>query len=190
MANKNKLRGLSLQWMVTVAIMAAVMCVVAPFSIPIGPVPVSFANLVIYIFALLLGMKGATAGYLIYLLLGAVGIPVFSGFEGGLQKIAGPTGGYLIALIILAAICGYAAERRRESRFSDIIIYVSAMACGLAIVYTLGTLWLAEYLNISFIAALGIGAMPFLLGDAVKIIVAVTLGFPLRKALRKANLLA
>jgi biotin transport system substrate-specific component len=190
MASRNKLHRPSLQWMAMVAIMAAVMCVVAPFSIPIGPVPISFATLAIYVFAILLGAKGATAGYLIYLLLGAVGIPVFTGFEGGLQKLAGPTGGYLIAMIILAAVCGYAAERRPGNRAPDIIIYVSAMLGGTAIIYALGTLWLAKYLEISFVAALAVGVIPFLLGDAAKMVFAVALGFPLRKALRKANLLA
>ena len=78
----------------TCAIMTALMCILGPMSIPIGPIPVSFTNLVIYLAVYLLGTKGATISYLIYLLLGAVGLPVFSGYAGGLAKLAGPTGGY------------------------------------------------------------------------------------------------
>ena len=74
------------------ALMAAVTCILAPLSIPIGPVPISFTNLAIYLSLYLLGWKKGTISYLIYLLLGLVGLPVFSGFTGGPSKLAGPTG--------------------------------------------------------------------------------------------------
>ena len=78
------------------ALMTAVTCILAPLSIPIGPVPISLTNLAIYISLYLLGWKRGTISYLIYLLIGLVGIPVFSGFTGGPAKLAGPTGGYII----------------------------------------------------------------------------------------------
>ena len=68
------------------ALMAAVTCILAPLSIPIGPVPISFTNLAIYLSLYLLGWKKGTISYLIYLLLGLVGLPVFSGFTGGPAK--------------------------------------------------------------------------------------------------------
>ena len=71
------------------ALMAAVTCILAPLSIPIGPVPISFTNLAIYLSLYLLGWKKGTISYLIYLLLGLVGLPVFSGFTGGPSKLAG-----------------------------------------------------------------------------------------------------
>ena len=71
------------------ALMAAVTCILAPLSIPIGPVPISFTNLAIYLSLYLLGWKRGTISYLIYLLLGLVGLPVFSGFTGGPAKLAG-----------------------------------------------------------------------------------------------------
>ena len=70
------------------ALMAAVTCILAPLSIPIGPVPISFTNLAIYLSLYLLGWKKGTISYLIYLLLGLVGLPVFSGFTGGPAKLA------------------------------------------------------------------------------------------------------
>lgn len=75
------------------ALMTAVTCILAPMSIPIGPVPISFTNLAIYLSLYLLGWKRGTISYLIYLLIGLVGLPVFSGFTGGPAKLAGPTGG-------------------------------------------------------------------------------------------------
>ena len=88
------------------ALMAAVTCILAPLSIPIGPVPISFTNLAIYLSLYLLGWKKGTVSYLIYLLMGFVGLPVFSGFTGGPAKLAGPTGGYIIGFIVMAVIAG------------------------------------------------------------------------------------
>ena len=77
--------------MAMTALMAAVTCVIAPMAIPIGPVPISFTNLAIYLSLYLLGWKRGTVSYLVYVLIGAVGVPVFSGFTGGLGKLAGAT---------------------------------------------------------------------------------------------------
>ena len=77
------------------ALMAALMCVLCPLSVPIGPIPISLSILVILITVVVLGTWRALVSYTVYLLLGAVGMPVFSGFQGGLAKLAGPTGGYL-----------------------------------------------------------------------------------------------
>lgn len=68
------------------ALMAAVTCILAPLSIPIGPVPISFTNLAIYLSLYLLGWKRGTISYLVYLLIGLVGVPVFSGFTGGIGQ--------------------------------------------------------------------------------------------------------
>ena len=91
---KNKTYALAMT-----ALMAAVTCVLAPMAIPIGPVPISLTNLAIYLSLYLLGWKWGTASYVVYMLIGMVGVPVFSGFTGGLGKLAGPTGGYIIGFV-------------------------------------------------------------------------------------------
>ena len=97
------------------ALMTAVTCILAPMSIPIGPVPISFTNLAIYLSLYLLGWKRGTISYLIYLLIGLVGLPVFSGFTGGPAKLAGPTGGYIIGFIVMAIIASaYRYDRRNH----------------------------------------------------------------------------
>ena len=101
------------------AVLAALMAVTAPFSVAIGPVPLSFCTLVIYLAGELLGGRRAALATLAYILLGAVGMPVFSGFSAGLGVLAGPTGGYVVGYLPLAALSGLAAARfprRRESR--------------------------------------------------------------------------
>jgi len=96
----------NLKDMVLMALFAALTCVLAPLAVPIGPVPISLTNLVIYFSLYVLGWQRATITYIVYLLLGLVGLPVFSGFEGGVGKVAGPTGGYLIGFIFMAIVCG------------------------------------------------------------------------------------
>ena len=91
--------------MAVTAVMAAVLCVLGPLTVPIGAVPISLANFVICLTAWLLGPKFGTLSVVIYLVLGAIGIPVFSGYGAGLAKLAGPTGGYLVGYLLLAFIC-------------------------------------------------------------------------------------
>ena len=99
---------LSVYQMAAAALMTAVLCVLGPLSIPIGPVPISLTNFVIYITLYLLGTKLGTLSYCIYLLLGTAGLPIFSGYSGGLAKLAGPTGGYLVGFIAMAVKIGRA----------------------------------------------------------------------------------
>ena len=80
-------------------IFAALMCIAGPLSVPIGPVPVTLTNLVIYFALAVCGTRLTLISCIVYLLLGAAGLPVFSGLQGGLAKMAGPTGGYLIGFI-------------------------------------------------------------------------------------------
>lgn len=169
----------------TCAIMTALMCILGPMSIPIGPIPVSFTNFVIFLAVCLLGTKGAAISYLIYLLLGAVGLPVFSGYAGGLAKLAGPTGGYLIGYILLIPICGIIMKK---SHFGTIITMIG-MGAGMAIAYLFGTVWFVMQMQCSLWYALTVCVFPFILVDIVKILVAVGLGKSIRLALSKAKLL-
>ena len=89
----------SLTQLIFMALMAAVMCIAGPLAVLIGPVPITLTNLVIYIAVGVLGTAQGTISYCLYLLLGMVGLPVFSGYAGGLGKLAGPTGDYLFGTL-------------------------------------------------------------------------------------------
>ena len=106
----------NLKDMVLMALFAALTCVLAPLVVPIGPVPISLTNLVIYFSLYVLGWQRATITYIVYLLLGLVGLPVFSGFEGGVGKVAGPTGGYLIGFIFMAIVCGLLMQVKKDKK--------------------------------------------------------------------------
>ena len=105
------MKNFSTKDMVFTALFAAIFCILAPFSIPIGEVPVSVTNFLIYITIYVIGWKKATVSYIIYLLLGFVGLPVFAGFTGGISKLVSPTGGYLVGFIFTSVISGLIIEK-------------------------------------------------------------------------------
>ena len=169
--------------MVLIALMTAVTCVLGPLSIPLpfSPVPISLTNFAIFLAIFVLGMKSGTISFIIYLLLGAVGVPVFSSFRGGFQVLAGPTGGYLIGFIFLALIMGFALDHFDRKLVPTII----GMIIGMAVCYAFGTVWLAKLLSLSFKEGLMMGVIPYLPGDAAKIIIAAIVGPKLYGATQK-----
>lgn len=175
------MKNLSTRDLVFTGLFSAIFCILAPFSIPIGEVPVSITNFIIYIAIYVLGWKKATLSYIIYLLLGFVGLPVFSGFTGGLSKLVSPTGGYLIGFIITAIVSGIIIEKFNFKKIPSIL----GMIIGLAITYIFGTGWLALGMGRTFTEALFIGVIPFLLGDFAKIIIGAFIGPQFRKILSK-----
>lgn len=180
--------NLTTKKMCFVALMTALTCVIAPFSVPIflSPVPITFTNLVLYISIGILGYKLGTISYLLYLLLGLVGLPVFSSFGSGIGKLVGPTGGYLIGFIFLTFIGGLIMEKM-EYKFFFIL---SGMIVGTIFVYLFGSLWLSysslwlSYsAHISFSKALALGVLPYILFDCIKIAVASSLIVLIRRRL-------
>lgn len=169
--------------MVLIALMTAVTCVLGPLSIPLpfSPVPISLTNFAIFLAIFVLGMKNGTISFIIYLLLGAVGVPVFSSFRGGLQVLAGPTGGYLIGFIFLALIMGFALDHFDRKLVPTII----GMIIGMVVYYAFGTVWLAKLLSLSFKEGLMMGVIPYLAGDVAKIIIAAIVGPKLYGATQK-----
>ena len=107
----NPKRKFSTREMTTTALMSAVICILAPLSIQIGPIPISFTNLALYISVYLIGTRCSLTGYFIYYLLGIFGLPVFSGFRGGLGMAVGATGGFLIGFFALTLISGIFVEK-------------------------------------------------------------------------------
>lgn len=171
--------------MAAVGLMTALLCILGPMTlaIPVSPVPISLQNLVIYLSVYILGCKLGSISYLVYLLLGLVGLPVLSGFTGGVGKLFGPTGGYLIGFIFMAVICGLFFEKF-DSRAFDF----AGMALGTIAAYLFGTVWLAWQAGMGFEAALAAGVLPFIPGDLVKIILILIIGPVIRSRLKKAGI--
>ena len=179
------MRSNSVKTMTMCAIMAALMCILGPMSIPIGAVPISFTNLVIYLAVYLLGAKMGCISYLIYMLLGAVGLPVFSGYTGGIAKLAGPTGGYLVGFILLALISGIVLEKTNR----NVIWSFVGMVAGTAVAYLFGTVWFVIQAQCTVSYAVSVCVFPFIPCDLIKMVIAIALGKVVFVALKKSSLL-
>ena len=162
--------------------MAALICVAGPLTVPIGPVPISLASFAVYLAGALLGWKSGAAAVAIYLLLGMVGLPVFSGFSGGLAKLAGVTGGYLVGYLPCALITGLGAPDPSDPAGKPVWTLPLCMVAGTAVLYALGTAWFMAQSGNTLAASLGMCVLPFLPGDAIKIIAATLIATPVRKA--------
>lgn len=175
------------QSLTLIALMTAVTCILGPLSImiPLSPVPISFTNLAIYFSAILLGSKKSTVSYIVYLFIGFIGVPVFSGFTAGPEKLLGPTGGYLIGFILMAIITGFMVDKFSGKNY----MIVLGMVIGTVITYALGTIWLAYQANMSFQAALFAGVIPYIPGDIVKMAIAIVLGTTIKKQVQRAGYL-
>lgn len=178
-------KKISIKDMIMVALMAALTCVLAPLSIAIGPVPISLTNLVVYFSVILLGKKYGTLSYIIYLLIGLVGMPVFSKFQGGVSILAGPTGGYIIGFIFMAFIAGIFIEKFDGNKF----MYAVGMIIGTLVVYAFGTVWFCYIMNMGVMKALSLCVFPFVLVDLAKIILAVIIGPQMKSLLKKAKVI-
>lgn len=174
----------NVKFMTTTALMTAILCILGPLSIPIGPVPISLTNFAIYIILYVVGTKQGTIAYLLYLALGFVGLPVMSGFQGGPAKIIGPTGGYLIGFIPMAILCGLFFQKY----YKKVVLCVLVMEASTWIAYIMGSLWLSFQAKMTIPAAFAAGVFPFALEDFAKMILAAILGPILIKALAPLSL--
>lgn len=169
--------------MTKISMMSAVTCIVAPFSVPIGPIPVSLTNLVLFLVLYLLGWKHGTVCCLIYLLMGALGLPVYSGFSGGIGSLLGPTGGYLLGFLPMSLVAGFFIEHFQKRIFHLLGMFLGCMAC-----YLLGTLWFFVTARVDMQQALSLCVLPFIPFDCLKILFAAFTGPFLFKRLQKATI--
>lgn len=163
------------------ALFAALTAVLSQFSIPIGPVPINLATLSVFIAGAVLGAKFGALSQLVYVLLGAAGLPVFAGFRGGVHVIVGPTGGYILGYIAAAWLVGL-ISRHFGGKILGLLV---SMVAGLLLCYLLGTVWFIIVTKTGLWASLTLCVLPFLIGDAVKIAAAITVVPQLNKAFTK-----
>lgn len=179
------------------AVMAAVACVLAPISIPIGPISITGGTLAVYLTAYLLGGVWGTVSTLVYLLVGMVGLPVFSNYMGGVSRLAGPTGGYLVGYLPMVLLAGaaiqWSARRFDEKGRLGMAIALAAqfagMALATAVLYAFGTAWYCVQAGVDLQKALAACVFPFIPWDLAKMAAALAVGMPVRRRLERANLL-
>ncbi|MGE5790177.1 MAG: biotin transporter BioY [Syntrophaceae bacterium] len=157
---------LSTRGMIYASMFGALTAIGALISIPLQPVPVTLQTLFLYLAGSLLGGSLGALSQVLYVILGVIGLPVFSGGKAGLGVFLGPTGGYLIGFIAGAFVTGKIIEIREKP---GLVWIVLAMLAGTAAVYTLGVLQLVLIGKLSVGKAATVGVLPFLPGDVLKI---------------------
>ncbi len=137
--------------------------------LPFTPVPITGQTLGVLLVGGLLGSRSGAASLLLYLLMGFVGLPFFAGGNSGLTHVFGATGGYLVSYPFAAALMGWLAERGWDRSFWKTIV---AMLCGSLVIYAFGVSWLAVAAQLSLLDAIAKGLLPFVIGDAIKMVLA------------------
>jgi biotin transport system substrate-specific component len=170
-----------LRMAVLASLMAALTAVGAYIHVPIGPVPIVLSTLFAILSGLLLGSRWGLASMGLYLLVGAIGMPVFAGGKGGFAHFFGPTGGYLFGFAFASWITGFLSERSPGSLNLDVF----AAIVGSLAIYGLGVPWLKWVTQMSWTKTFMVGAVPFFIGDAIKAFVVVVLARSVRPILKR-----
>ncbi|MDR3168009.1 MAG: biotin transporter BioY [Treponema sp.] len=150
--------------------------------LPFSPVPIVLQNMFALLAGLILGPLRGGAAVGLYLIAGAIGAPVFAGASGGVVRMLGPTGGFLLGYLLSALTAGFILGNPGRNKTSSPGRIILAVVAGLLIVYIPGVLWLKRSLDVSWIRALSAGFFPYLIGDAIKGLVAGIILPRLRRA--------
>lgn len=162
------------QKMMQCAMLSALIALCAWLTIPIPPIGFTMQTFAVFLTLGLLGGKWGSISIFIYLLLGAVGLPVFSGFHGGISALLGPTGGFLFGFLAAGLIYGFLSK----------IHILFAMVTGLLVCYAFGCLWYCVYFGSeSFFSAVALCVLPYAIPDVFKICLAYQMTKKLRRIL-------
>ncbi len=192
---KTKLEVMDLTY---IALFTAITCAISQLpGIPLpGGVPMTLQTLIIPLAGIILGPFRGTIAILLYVLLGAVGLPVFSGFSGGLGVLVGATGGFLLSFPLMPIFSGWGtilAQKNKRKTLSYFFLYLG-LVIGAVLNYLIGTLWFAAiYLDGINAKNLAVGftacVLPFIPTSILKIVLCGVVGLSIRQALQKAHLL-
>jgi biotin transport system substrate-specific component len=179
-------RKLSITKNLTYTALMAVLIVLCSWITVPAPVPFTLQTFGVFCAVGLLGGELGAAAVLLYLLMGVVGLPVFSGFSSGVGHLLGPTGGYIIGFLFSALVYGLVTRLFGEKTLAAVI----GMALGLLVCYAFGTAWFVYVYSrrvaaIGLMQAMGMCVFPFLIPDGVKIACAVLLVSRLRRRIRR-----
>lgn len=168
----------SLQELCMTALFSAIICVLAVITIPIGPIPFTLSLFAIFLTGGILKPKNALCATLCYLLIGVIGVPVYSGFKAGIGVLFGVTGGYLMAYPLMAWVTAMSVKifRRR-----NVVSLSVGMVVALIICYSIGTAWFIFLTKSTLVSALSLCVLPFIWFDLLKIVLAVFLSLVLAK---------
>ncbi|MBF2554756.1 biotin transporter BioY [Listeria marthii] len=179
------MRDQKLKFLVVDALFAVIIALLAQVAIPLGPIPLTGQTFAIGLAATILGGRHGTISVLVYIVLGAVGIPVFQGMTAGIGIIFGPTGGFIIGFIFNALLTGWLLEKTKFT----VPYAIVANILGAIVTLIFGVLWLKVSTGLDWPAAFLTGMVPFIIPGIIKAVFAALLGILIRDRLIKAKLL-
>lgn len=161
-------------WVRTVVLVtgfALLSALAAQITVPLPwtPVPLTGTTFAVLLAGATLGWRSGAASQVLYVALGAAGLPFYQGGESGWTYATGATGGYLVGFVVAAALVGFLAERGQDR---NIATSIPAMLAGTAVIYLFGVLWLGHVLQVDALTALTKGLAPFVIGDTLKLVAA------------------
>lgn len=171
--------------MILVAFCTAIIAVLAQIIIPLPLIPITGQTLAIGLVVTILGMKYGTYSVVLYIVLGAVGMPVFQAFTGGVGILFGPTGGYIIGFIPCAIVIGFYLMKTRMTFFHAFV----ANTIGMLVTLAFGAMWLKVLNDLTWAQAVTAGVLPFVIVGLVKAAIAAFVGVIVHERLTAAKLL-
>lgn len=175
-----KTSKLTVQDICLIAIVTAVVVVMAQISIPMpAGVPMTMQTFAVTLAGILLGSKKGAISLIVYLLLGFIGLPVFSGFTGGAQALINVTGGFLLSFPIMAYLIGLGTEHRHERKG----MFLACLVLGTVVNYIIGTVMFCLLTGSSAAAGFTACVLPFIPTAVIKAVLAAVLGLNIQKRL-------
>ncbi|WP_267163858.1 biotin transporter BioY [Halovenus salina] len=170
----------TVEYFAMAVVVAALTAAFAQFTVPypFSPAPFTLQTVGVYLAGLLLGPVWGGLALLLYAVVGAAGAPVFAGFGAGFGIITGPTGGYILSFPVAAAVIGGLVHRRVDPRPLDAVsipLQVVGMLVGLAVIYAIGSVWLASATDQSLVSGIIEGGVVFVPGDVLKAAAVISL---------------
>lgn len=182
--NKEGNAKITTKEIVSVGMFAAVLAVLSQLSIPMpSGVPITLQTFAVALTGVVLAWKLGTASMLVYILLGAVGVPVFAGFSGGVQVLVNYTGGFIWGFIVMTLLCGIGVQMK--NKIAGILLGI----VGLAICHLFGTFQFMFVMKMGFMESFLLASAPYLIKDAISVVLGFVIGGQLRTRLLKAGLL-
>ena len=163
--------------MLTTATFSVLTAVGALVFLPLYPVPITLQTLFTYLSGAVLGPWLGALSQIIYILLGGIGLPVFAGGKAGFGTLIGPTGGYLLGFIAASFVVGRTADLRKRP---SAIRIATSFILGTGVIYACGVLQLSQWMSGNIPRSVLAGVLPFIPGDALKIVIAVAVATRLR----------
>ena len=170
---------------VIVGILTSLMCIFSVVILPINTIPITLSVFSVFFISTISGLKKSLFTVIIYILCGCLGLPVFSGFQGGFSVLFGPTGGYITGYLFISIIVGSCSDKAKKFTFQKRFNYLLISSfIALILCYMLGTIQFSLITNLHIKEAVFLCVYPFILFDIIKIVMAIILAETTRKHLK------